>query len=164
MPPAARRVDPAIGKCDAHPEVDAAERCRVCVRPVCATCDFSFPGGLHFCAQCVEKSSSGEVDPARKRLTYISMALATWSTILMAMLFGGAFSTFFEDPAMSKVADLVITNIILWPLLFGVGLSFSAIEPKLENTGVMKAAAWWNGVLTTVMMLIIIAANLGLMG
>jgi hypothetical protein len=82
----------------------------------------------------------------------------------MAMLFGGAFSTFFEDPAMSKVADLVITNIILWPLLFGVGLSFSAIEPKLENTGVMKAAAWWNGVLTTVMMLIIIAANLGLMG
>lgn len=160
----ARRANPTIGMCAAHPEVEAYERCRACSKTVCPTCDFSWPGDVHFCPACVERSAVGEIDPARKRLTNIAIGLASWSTILMALMFGGAFSTLFEDPETGRVADLIITNAILWPLFFGTGLSISAIEPKLQNTGLMKGVAWWNGALTGVMVLIIVAANLGLIG
>jgi hypothetical protein len=165
LSPGARPAATPLGPCAGHPQVEATARCRVCTKTVCATCDFSWPGDLHFCPDCVERSSTTtEVDPARKRNTYIAIALASWSTILMVMMFGGAFQSLFEDPDTGKVADFIITNAILWPLLFGTGLSISAVEPKLQNTGLMKAVMWWNGVLLAVMMLLVVGANLGVLG
>jgi hypothetical protein len=163
-PPATGWTDNVKGKCQEHPDVDAVASCRLCSNYVCATCDFELPGGVHLCPVCVENQSSEDVSPKRKRLSYIALALATWSTILFVMMFAGAFNSWFQDPETGKLADLFITNITLWPLLVGTGVSLSALDSKLKNTGLMKAAAWWNGILGGIFLLIVIAANLGLIG
>jgi hypothetical protein len=162
--PMLRRRTAAVGICADHPGVEAVARCRVCAKGVCATCDFALPGGVHVCPRCVESDSTSDVSPKRKKLTYIALALAVWSTILTVLMFSGAFKSLFTDDAGGKAADLILTNITLWPLLIGTGLSMSALDKKLKNTGLMKAVAWWNGVLGGVFLLIVIAANVGLIG
>ena len=160
-----RRSDVPAANCADHPDVPSVARCRLCAKAVCATCDFALPGGVHLCPTCVENSaSSEEVSPKRKRLSYIAIALATWSTILFVLMFAGAFNSLFTDDAAGNAADLLITNLTLWPLLVGTGLSMSAIDKRLKNTGVMKLAAWWNGILGGIFLFIVILANLGVFG
>jgi len=161
----ARRRDAPAENCAEHPDNPSVARCRLCAKAVCVTCDFALPGGVHLCPTCVETShSSDEVSPKRKRLSYIAIALAVWSTILFVMMFAGAFNKWFTPDAAGNAADLIITNLTLWPLLIGTGLSMSAIDRRLKNTGVMKLAVWWNGVLGGIFLLIVIAANLGVFG
>lgn len=155
---------PETGFCADHPEVAGVVRCKLCLKWVCATCDFALPGDVHLCPSCIEHQSTDEVNPKRKRLSYIALAMAIWSTILCALMFGGAFASLFTDDAAGKAADLLITNIILWPLLIGFGLSMSALDKRLNNTGLMKGVAWWNGILGGLFLLLIVAANLGLIG
>lgn len=150
------------GMCADHPEVQAVAFCRLCGKRVCATCDFAMPGDVHLCPACVENQSSSDVSPKRKKLSWIALALASWSTLLFVMLIAGAFNSFFTADEAGKAADLVITNLILWPLLVGVGVSLAALDSKLKNTGLMKVAAWWNGVLGGIFLLIVILANLGI--
>lgn len=159
-----QREAPLQGNCADHPDVQAAAMCRLCGKFVCATCDFALPGGVHLCPACVENQSSEDVSPKRKKLSYIALALAGWSTALFVLMFVGAFNSMFADPETGKLADLFITNITLWPLLVGTGVSLSALDKKLKNTGLMKAAAWWNGILGGIFLLIVIAANLGIIG
>ena len=158
-----RRSAPS-DNCADHPEVPAVVRCRLCAKAICAICDFVLPGDVHLCPSCIESSSTEEISPKRKKQTYIALAFATWSTLLMAFLLSGAFNSLFTRDAAGKAADLVITNLILWPLLVGTGLSLGALDKKLKNTGLMKAAAWWNGVLVGISLLFIVAANMGLIG
>lgn len=151
--------------CFDHPDNPAVARCRLCAKSICATCDFALPGGVHLCPVCVENSqSSDEVSPKRKKLSYIAIALAAWSTILFVMLFAGAFNSLFTDDPAGNAADMIITNLTLWPLLIGTGLSMSAIDRRLKNTGLMKLAVWWNGILAAIFLLILIAANFGAFG
>lgn len=159
-----RRRDEA-GKCFDHPENDSVASCRLCAKRICATCDFALPGGVHLCPVCVENSqSSDEVSPKRKKLAYIALACAIWSTILFVLMFAGAFNELFTDDAAGKGADLIITNLTLWPLLIGTGLAMSANERRLKRTGLMKLVLWWNGVLGAIFLLIVVAANLGVFG
>ena len=60
--------------------------------------------------------------------------------------------------------DLLITNLILWPLLIGTGLSIGALDKRLRNTVLMRAVAWWNGVLCGIFLLLVIGVNFGLIG
>lgn len=159
---ASRRGPVSLGPCADHPEVAATTRCKLCGKSICSTCDFAFPGGVHVCPSCVDQQSSEDISPKRKRLSYIALALALWSTILFVMLFAGAFNEMLADPENAKAADVIITNIILWPLLIGTALSLSALDKKLRNTMLMKAVAWWNGVVCAIFLLIVIAANVGL--
>ena len=156
---------PGLGPCADHPDVPAAVRCQLCAKAICPTCDFVVAGGVHLCPACVEQQSvSTDVSPKRKRLSYIALALAAWSTLLMVLLFAGAFNEYFTEDEGGKLADLVVTNLILWPLLIGVGVSLSALDRHLRSTPLMKAAVWWNGILGGIFLLIVIAANLGLIG
>jgi hypothetical protein len=160
-----RRIDRAAVKCAEHPDNPSVADCRLCAKPVCATCDFAMPGGVHLCPSCVENSqSSDEINPQRKRLSYIALALAAWSTILLVLMFAGAFNSFFTDDAGGKAADLIVTNLVLWPLLIGTALSMSALDRRLKSTGIMKVAMWWNGILAGLFLLFVIAANLGVFG
>ncbi|MGZ4777927.1 MAG: hypothetical protein ACXVIJ_05440 [Thermoanaerobaculia bacterium] len=139
-------------------------RCRLCAKAVCATCDFAMPGGVHLCPSCIESQSTEEISPKRKRQSFVALALAIWSTILFAILLSGAFNSLFTRDAGGKLADLAITNLILWPLLIGTALSIGALDKKLKNTGLMKAVAWWNGILAGIFFLLVIAVNTGLIG
>lgn len=159
-----RTAAPAVN-CAEHPDNPAVAHCRVCAKAVCATCDFALPGGVHLCPNCVETSqSSDEVSPRRKKLAYIALALAVWSTILFVMMFAGAFNHLFTDDASGNAADILITNLTLWPLLIGTGLAMSANERRLRSTGVMKLALWWNAILGGIFLLFVILANLGVFG
>lgn len=160
-----RTEPPPAANCAEHAENPAVAFCRLCAKPVCATCDFALPGGVHLCPTCVETSeSSTEVNPKRKKLSYIALALAAWSTILLVLMFSGAFNSLFTDDAAGNAADVLITNITLWPLLIGTGLAMSAIDRRLKSTGIMKVAVWWNGILAGIFLLFVIAANLGVFG
>jgi hypothetical protein len=159
-----RRRNIPTGTCAHHPEVPGVVRCKLCSQSICATCDFALPGGVHLCPSCIEKESTGEISPKRKKQTYIAIGLATWSTLLIGFLITGALNTLFTHDASGKVADMAITNLILWPLMVGTGLSIGALDRKLRNTGLMKAAAWWNGVLVAISLLFVIGANVGLIG
>ena len=158
-----RRAPANLGQCADHVDVPAVARCKLCAKTICATCDFALPGGVHVCPSCIDSQSvSDEVSPKRKRLSYISLALAAWSTFFIILLFTGVFNESLNDPDTAKVADLIVTNLILWPLIVGLGLGLSALDKKLKNTMLMKAAAWWNGILGAIFLLIVIAANIGL--
>lgn len=160
-----RRREAPAAPCADHPENLSVATCRLCAKPVCATCDFALPGGVHLCPSCVETSqSSPEVSPKRKKLSYIALALAAWSTLLLVLMFSGAFNSLFTEDEAGKAADVLITNITLWPLLIGTGLAMSAIDRKLKSTAIMKVAVWWNGILAGLFLLFVIAANLGVFG
>lgn len=159
---AAPREREGLGKCLQHPEVDGVASCKLCWKAACATCDFSFPGDVHLCPLCVETQSSADVSPRRRKLSNWALVCAVWSTIFFVLLLSGAFASYFTDPDTARIADLVVTNAILWPLLAGTGLSLSALDPKLRSTGLMKAAAWWNCVVGGLFYLLILAGNLGI--
>lgn len=159
-----RRVE-RTAMCAEHRESLSVADCRLCAKPICATCDFAMPGGVHLCPSCVENSqSSPEVDPRRKRLSYIALGLAAWSTMLIVLIFAGAFNSLFTDDAGGKAADLIVTNLALWPLLIGTGLSMSAMDRRLKSTGIMKVARWWNGILAALFLLFVVLVNLGVVG
>ena len=160
-----RRRDVPAPNCADHPDNPSVAYCRLCAKPICATCDFALPGGVHLCPSCVENSqSSDEISPKRKKLSYIGLGLAVWSTIMLVLMFSGAFNEMLTDDEGGQAADVILTNITLWPLLIGTGLSMSAIDRKLKSTGLMKVAVWWNGILAGIFLLFIIAANLGVFG
>lgn len=162
---APRRRNVPSGNCADHPEMEAVARCKLCSKSICVTCDFALPGGVHLCPSCIEtQSTSDEISPKRKKQTYIAMALATWSTILILLLVTGVFNSMFTRDAAGRAADLAITNLILWPLMVGTGVSVGALDKKLRNTGLMKAVAWWNGILVAISLIFVIGANLGLIG
>ena len=160
-----RRADAPPAPCAVHPDNVSVAACRLCTKPVCATCDFAMPGGVHLCPSCVENSqASPEVNPKRRKLSYIAIALASWSTLMLVLMFAGAFNSLFADEATGKGADVIITNITMWPLLIGTGLAMSAMDRKLKSTAIMKVAVWWNGILAGLFLLFIFAANLGVFG
>jgi hypothetical protein len=161
---APRRRNVPSGTCADHPEVQAVTRCKICSKSICGTCDFALPGGVHLCPSCIESQSTGDISPKRKRQTYIALGLATWSTLLIGFLVSGAFNSLFTSDPGGKVADVAITNLILWPLLVGTGLSIGALDKKLRNSGLMKGVAWWNGVLVAISLLFVIGTNVGLIG
>lgn len=164
-PEARVRSSAPAADCADHPGVPAVTSCRLCGKAVCGTCDFALPGGVHLCPACIENSESRtEVSPKRKRLSYIGIALAAWSTALLVLMFAGAFNSLLADPDTTEAADLIITNLALWPLLIGTGVSMGAIDRRLKSTMTMKVAVWWNGVLAALFLLFVFAANFGVFG
>ncbi len=76
-------------KCIQHPKVAAARVCRVCGAPMCATCDFSLPSGLHLCPRCVVAPPK-RIARSRKVLVIMAYALAVWGTVALAGFTSGA--------------------------------------------------------------------------
>jgi hypothetical protein len=75
--------------CAQHPKVQAVQQCRRCGGFMCATCDFAFPGDLHFCPTCVSRGDEG-LSGKRKKFMIWSFVLAAWSTVGMTCLVSGA--------------------------------------------------------------------------
>jgi len=51
--------------CALHPAVEAVHRCAECKSPICATCDFAFPGGIHLCPPCATNPKQ-KLTPGRR--------------------------------------------------------------------------------------------------
>ena len=133
--------------CAQHPEVNAVRRCGLCGSTMCATCDFELPGAFHLCPTCATTPQTA-LSPKRKKLVGFAYALAAWSTLALAVFFGGAvLGLFSQNKELEAVIDLVFGLFVFAPTLGGTALSFSALDRRLGNPPVIWGAVMWNGIL-----------------
>jgi len=130
--------------CATHPSVAAVRRCSVCSKPMCATCDFEFPGNIHMCPECATRPRKGGSLGKRRGNVIASGVLAVISTICIA-----AMMSFYEE-GLSEVLSMAIFIMII----VGVALSLGSIDRRLHNPAIVWVFAVWNGILLALMILL----------
>jgi hypothetical protein len=135
----------AAARCPRHPEVEAVERCSTCQSPVCATCDFSFEGDLHFCPNCATSSASDEVSSRRKRLALISYALGLLAMVSFVAMF--VFIAVSDTDKDRESIGAVFGTVTMLASVVGVGLGLGAIDRRLSNPWWLRGAGALNGLL-----------------
>ena len=98
------------------------------------------------CPDCATNPDRPTVSSARRTRIIWTCVLNSWSTLLFLMLFAGAFNEIVQSPA----GDLVISNLILFPLLIGLGLGLGSMDRRLGNPTWMWIAVGWNVVLLVI--------------
>jgi len=130
--------------CPRHPGVPAVERCANCGTPTCPTCDFAFPGDLHFCPQCAT-SPGATLSDKRKRSALWSLALAGWSTVAFVGFL--IVASFTQSKEGQDALGVALTITVLIPSVIGVAMGLGALERRQANPFWVWAAALWNGLL-----------------
>ena len=146
-------------KCIQHPKVAAARVCRVCGAPMCATCDFSLPSGLHLCPQCVVAPPK-RIARSRKVLVIMAYALAVWGTVALAGFTSGALGALLKTKPDRATVGIVYAVFIFFPAVIGAAMGISSFDKRLSNTAWVWAAAIWNGLLLGIHVLLIILGHL----
>jgi hypothetical protein len=139
--------------CRTHQQNAAVAYCRSCAAPICNTCDFAFPNGVHVCPHCVSRPPQ-RITPTRKAQLIWSYALAVAATVgivITAIVAMGMASQ--EDVIL---LGLVVIALVLAPNMAGLGVSLCATDKRLGNPPVVWGAVIWNGILT----LLIVGAHL----
>lgn len=113
---------------------------------MCSTCDFTLPGGMHFCPTCATKPQTS-LSRRRKQALIGSFALAIWTTLGMAALLGGAFSQMVQTKAGEQALGVALTLFVLVPSICGFALGLGAIDRRFANPPVLWAATIWNGII-----------------
>jgi hypothetical protein len=153
--PAARNVPPPRGQgCAQHPHVRGLARCHNCGAYSCLTCDFLFPGNLHFCPVCVSTGSSA-LSPRRKKYMIASFILAAWATFGFALFFGGAAAGLADTPGGEVFMGLLMLGLAGVPSVVGTALGMSARRPGAANPVSVWIALIWNSLLLGGMILLI---------
>jgi hypothetical protein len=143
--------------CARHPEVAAEQRCANCRTPLCATCDFTFPGDLHFCPDCAT-SAGGALSGRRKRSLVWSYVLACWSTVaFFGLMIAAAFS---RSKGEAEALGIALTVAVLIPSIAGVATSVGALERRQSNSFWIWIAVVWNGLLLGGFLLLSIVGTL----
>lgn len=140
--------------CQTHPGVQAVHYCRKCRAPVCATCDFAFPGDLHLCPRCATTAPTG-VSKQRKGRLYWAMGLAIWctlGTIIFLVAIRSAETA--EEATITGTAAWLLAGI---PSIVGLGIGLSCFEKNLRNPPILWVAAIWNIVVCAFWLLHVIA-------
>jgi hypothetical protein len=143
--------------CRTHTGVPAVQRCQVCHAPVCATCDFAYPGNIHLCPRCATDTRS-TLSAKRKQLVSWSIALAilsTLSTIALVLAVSGALGGF-SDEAGLEAMDVILSNAARIMTLIGTALGIAALDKRLGNPGVIWVSVIWNGVLLLLWLFLIV--------
>jgi len=140
-------------KCLQHPNVSAAQVCKLCGAPMCATCDFLLPGNLHVCPRCVADPPK-RMTSRRKRLIVASYILAVWGTVGLVVFMSGLFAS------MGEVGLEVIFAVFLFiPALVGGALGISCIDRRLSNPPSVWGTAIWNISLLAIHILLRVVAQ-----
>jgi hypothetical protein len=134
--------------CVQHSTVQATQQCRRCGAFMCPTCDFSFPGGIHFCPICVSKTDDG-LSSRRKKFMIWSYVLAAWSTVGMTCLVSGALSGLARTKADRAGLGWVLLIFVLGPAITGLSLGVTARRTKGSNPPPLWIAIIWNAILVT---------------
>lgn len=128
--------------CRQHPEVASVANCRQCAAPICATCDFQFPGGLHYCPACATNPVRS-ISSVHKAMVIWSMVMAGWVTALMVVSMTGLLGDLITDEVGSIIFGIVITV----PGLAGLGLACGGMEKRVRTPPLVWAAVIWNAIL-----------------
>ena len=143
-------------RCVAHPNVPAVRCCKACGAPMCATCDFELPGGVHVCPQCATSPRRAGLSGKRKAHLVWSYVLAVWSTIGVVALFSGALAGAVQTEEELQVLGIVIYLLIFVPSLIGTALGFAAFDRRLGTPTAVWVAAIWNSIILAGLMLLTI--------
>jgi hypothetical protein len=142
--------------CSRHVDVQAVQYCRSCKAPVCETCDFALPGGVHVCPTCATRTDQG-LSAKRKGLLNWAFGLAVLSTIGMVLFFVGAAGGAFDDPEAAEVLGVLFSLFVFIPSLVGTALSTSALDRRLTNPASVWIAIVWNVLILAVFILLSVA-------
>jgi hypothetical protein len=138
--------------CRVHPQAAAVHLCASCKTPVCATCVFSFPGGVHLCPTCAVSPSQG-LSGKRKRLVGVAFALAIWATVGTVLLFTGLATN--ADEGTARVIGILVGM----PAIIGGGVGIACFERRLGNPPIVWVAAIWNIILLGLMLILSIVGS-----
>ncbi len=139
--------------CSGHPEVQAVHYCTSCRKPVCPTCDFALPGGVHVCPDCAMNTNRG-LSSGRKKLVGWALGLAVWCTVGLALLFTGLFAEVASNPHEAEAFGMVFSLLVFMPALVGVALSLATLDRRLNNPPVVWVAIIWNIVIVAILLLL----------
>jgi hypothetical protein len=141
------------GSCVRHPEVAATRMCHRCGAPMCDTCDFAFPGGVHVCPACIENPSS-PVSTARNVLAILGLvfSLGALAALLVTVLH------------LVKLSPTAIagyfTVLVFLPTLVGFILSLSAMNKRRGNSILLWISNVISLAMVALIVLLIIIGNL----
>ena len=143
--------------CRQHPASQAVRFCDKCKTPMCATCDFTFPGDIHLCPTCAT-SRDAVLTPKRKGLMAGAYALAIWGTVGFALVLLGAFAEMGEEEA-----GIIVGVFLIIPSLIGAGLGLACLDKRLGNPPVVWVAAIWSTLILVAWLLLSLIGNLMMM-
>lgn len=139
-------------QCANHPEVSAIAVCLSCRAPVCQTCDFIFPGGVHLCPRCAANPRP-QLSPGRKKLIPWSIGLAVLSVVGLA----GMVTLTRVVPNVDAQAIGVVGELVsLLPAIIGLGLGVASFERRLKTPGIVWIGVIGNATVLAIWVLLII--------
>lgn len=144
--------------CVQHPNVMSVARCQSCGVGSCRTCDFVFPGNLHYCPVCVA-SATNKLSPRRKKYLIAAYILAAWSSLGFVGFLGGAAAGLTEAMGTGMLGMLFLLLVGL-PAIIGTATGMSARRPGGPNSIAVWIALVWNALVLGGMVLLIIIGNL----
>jgi hypothetical protein len=151
-PRPAARMD--FGFCAQHAEVQAVNRCRVCSKGMCVTCDFLLPGNIHVCPACLEQEPSTEISTKRKWLIGSGFVLGLFSIFMLVVTIGVGAS---GKDAQTVGAVLIFGMGI--PAFIGEIVSLSAYDRRSRNGVILWIAMVLNGICGGLVLLAIIVGS-----
>ena len=150
-PPATGAIPPAPGGapvvaqrgptifCVQHPEVPASTRCRVCLKGVCAICDFAVAGGsVHLCPACVEMEPATAISSGRRTLMIVGLVIAAFCLVLFVLGVSAA--------QRNQTAANLIFGVLILAAIAGTLTAMCALERRLSNSAGIWVAVGWNAV------------------
>jgi len=135
-------------KCQWHPENPAVAYCQSCRAPVCATCDFQFPGGIHCCPKCATSNEPRPLSSNRKQLAGWSIALAAGATLALFLVIVISISMAGEpDEELAAFVGFLVIGAMLLSII-GTALGFSSLDKRAGNPPLVWVGTIWNSVIT----------------
>lgn len=158
VPTAPYEMQPIQGAfCITHPTVAAVTYCQTCRAPVCGTCVFVFPGGLHLCPSCAANPRP-QVSPKRKRLIWWSVGLGIWCVLgLIAMVIVVRQLHTKTDIEAISTAFVFAT---LLPSIVGVALGVASFDRRLATPGIVWVGIICNGLVLLIWILLMIVGSM----
>jgi hypothetical protein len=148
----------AAGNCRRHPDVPAVARCTSCGAPTCATCDFQFPGRLHYCPSCATNPSP-KLTGGRKGVAIWSLVAAGWVSFMLLLSIMGVMAEMVHDEA----GAMVVGSLIMIPGLLGIALALGSLDRRAGNPPLVWIAVIWNIVTAAACLLLMIVGMMASM-
>jgi len=157
-PPVAQNLNgvipPVLGtRCVQHPDAPAVTLCHNCRAPVCATCDFAFPGDIHLCPSCATNSRP-QMSKGRRKLIPWSIGLAVVGLLgLVGMV---VVITALHNKETAGAVAIGFQLISFWPAVIGLALGVSTIDKRLKTPGIIWIGIIGNGLVVAIWLLMIV--------
>lgn len=134
--------------CVRHGAVAAMHHCSYCQRPICQTCTFDFPGGLHLCPDCAVRPPE-TLTPKRRSYLITSYVAAGLATLLITLMFTPTYPALVTTEAELD-ALLGGVSLLTWIVIIA-GIAFGAMAKGKKARSAAVWGAWvWNIVLLVV--------------